>query len=117
MMRSIRRWVSIAVALVACVAMPLSQSRADSPAAYATFIQGATAQRGLFTIWHKGGKTYIELKADQLDRDFVQTIVPGSGLGGTFIVWGNTDHLPAELVRFTRAGDQVAILWPNPNFV
>ena len=116
-MRSILRWVSIAVAIVACVAMPLSQSRADAPAAYATFIQGATPQRGLFTIWHKGGKVYIELKADQLDRDFVQTIVPGSGLGGDFIVWGNTDHLPAELVRFTRAGDQVAILWPNANFV
>jgi len=95
-----------------------AEARADSaPTPYATWVQGATAQHGLFTIWHKDGKPYIELTTDQLNRDYVQTIVPGSGLGGWFVVWGNTDHLPTELVRFERAGDQVAILWPNPNFV
>jgi len=95
----------------------VARAAGDAPAPYATWVQGATAQHGLFTIWHKDGKPYIELAADQLNHDYVQTIVPGSGLGGWFVVWGNTDHLPTELVRFVRAGDQVAILWPNPNFV
>jgi hypothetical protein len=86
-------------------------------ASYDAFVKDATAQPGLFTIWHKAGKVYLELRAEQLDRDYVQTIVPASGLGGHFVVWGNTDHLPAELVRFERAGNAVAILWPNPAWV
>lgn len=91
--------------------------RADAIAAYDVFVKGAQAQHGLFTIWRKDGKVYLELAAAQLDRDYVQTIVPASGLGGDPLVWGNTDHLPAELVRFERAGNQVAILWPSAAFV
>jgi hypothetical protein len=104
---------------VACFAVALASTaaRADGIAPYDTFIKGATAQHGLFTIWHKDGKVYLELGASQLDHDYVQTIVPGSGLGGNFVVWGNTDHLPTELVRFERAGDNVAILWPQPYFI
>jgi hypothetical protein len=86
-------------------------------ASYDAFVQGATPQRGLFTLWHKNGDVYIELKAAQLNRDFVQTIVPASGLGRS-LVWGNTDHLPTELVRFEPAGgDRVAIIWPSPAFI
>lgn len=92
-------------------------ARADAIASYETFVKGAQAQHGLFTIWRKDGKVYLELSAAQLNRDYIQTIVPSTGLGGDFIVWGNTDHLPAELVRFERAGNQVAILWPSAAFV
>ncbi|MEO6991198.1 MAG: zinc-dependent metalloprotease [Candidatus Baltobacteraceae bacterium] len=92
-------------------------SGGGGPAPYVTFVKGAEAQRGLLTIWHKDGKVYLELAAAQLDHDFIQTIVPSSGVGGQGVVWGNTDHLPTELVRFERAGDAVAILWPNPYFV
>jgi len=90
---------------------------AEGPASYDTFIKDAVPQRGLFTVWRKDGKVYLELGAAQLDHDFVQTVVPGNGIGGHFVVWGNTDHLPAELVRFERAGNDVAILWPSPYFV
>lgn len=91
---------------------------ADAPSgSYASFTAGAQAQRGLFTIWRKAGKVYLELRKDQLRSDFVETIVPGNGLGGNFVVWGNTDHLPAELVRFEREGDKIAVVWPNTNFV
>ncbi|MBD5657358.1 MAG: zinc-dependent metalloprotease, partial [Candidatus Eremiobacteraeota bacterium] len=108
------------IALLALVTLSVSTARpvrADGPVAYDTFVKGAVAERGLFTVWHKDGKVYIELQAAQLDKDFIQTIVPASGLGGQFVVWGNTDHLPTELVRFERAGDNVAILWPAPYFV
>ena len=91
--------------------------RADAIASYDVFVKGAQAQHGLFTIWRKDGKVYLELAATQLERDYVQTIVPASGLGADPLVWGNTDHLPAELVRFERAGNQVAILWPAAAFV
>jgi len=111
-----------AIAFSACLAIfALTGTHAaadgDDPVPYATFVKDATADHGLFTLWHKDGKLYIELAGGQLDHDFVQTIVPATGLGGRGIVWGNTDHLPAELVRFERAGNQVAIVWPSPYFV
>jgi len=87
------------------------------PVAYDTFVKDAQPQHGLFTIWHKSGRVYLELAANQLDREFVQTIVASTGLGGFGLVWGNTDHLPTELVRFERAGNAIAILWPSPYFV
>ena len=89
----------------------------EEPIAYETFVKDATPAHGLFTIWHKSGKVYLELAAAQFDTDFIQTIVPSSGVGGQFVVYGNTDHLPTELVRFERAGNDVAIVWPNPYFV
>jgi hypothetical protein len=112
------RIVVILVCLAVGCAASLAADDTASPVPYATFVAGATPpQRGLFTVWHKAGKVYLELTPAQLDHDFVQTIVPASGLGGKFLVYGNTDHLPAELVRFERAENSIAIVWPNPAFV
>jgi hypothetical protein len=114
---SFRRFATVAFVLLALLTGGLRPVSADGIVPYETFIKGATPQHGLFTLWHKDGKLYIELSSDQLNRDFVQTIVPSSGVGGQFVVAGNTDHLPSELVRFERADNQVAIVWPNPYFV
>ncbi len=107
----------VAVALLAAFSCAGSAVRAEGIAPYETFVKGAEPQRGLFTLWHKDGKLYIELAAAQLGKDFVQTIVPSTGVGGQGVVSGNTDHLPTELLRFERAGNNLAILWPNPFFV
>ena len=91
---------------------------ADAPVnPYAAFTAAAQGQSGLFGIWHKAGHVYLDITTSQLDTDYLETIVPGNGMGGNFIVWGNTDHLPAMLVRFERAGDGIAIVWPNTSFV
>ncbi len=91
---------------------------ASTPAgSYAAFTSSATKQPGLFTILRKNGHVYIDLSDAQLNTDYLETIVPGNGIGGDFIVWGNTDHLPAMLVRFERAGDGIAIVWPNSSFI
>ncbi len=112
-----RRILTFFLAALALAAGLTTESRADGIAAYETFVKGATPQRGLFTIWYKEGKVYLELAAAQLDREFVQTIVPATGVGGQGVVYGNTDHLPTELVRFERAGNHVAIVWPSPYFI
>ncbi|HMD02621.1 MAG TPA: DUF5117 domain-containing protein, partial [Candidatus Baltobacteraceae bacterium] len=104
-------------AAFAFVLFSAAQRAGADPVAYDAFVKGAEAQRGLFTVWHKDGKIYLELAPSQLEHDFVQTIVPASGLGGQGLVWGNTDHLPVELLRFERAGNTVALIWPNPSFV
>jgi hypothetical protein len=122
--RRMRLLARCAAALFALTAAGYFASNASAQSAghgegqsYDAFVKDATPQRGLFTIWHKGGKIYLELQAAQLNRDYVQTIVPSSGLGGSFVVWGNTDHLPAELVRFEPSGNAIAVLWPNPAWV
>jgi len=113
----VRRLAVFVASLMLCSLGSRGSVIADGIAPYDAFTKGATAQRGLFTLWHKDGKLYLELAASQLDKDFVQSIVPSSGAGGQFVVAGNTDHLPCELVRFERAGNQVAIVWPSPYFV
>ncbi|HEY5341361.1 MAG TPA: DUF5118 domain-containing protein, partial [Candidatus Aquilonibacter sp.] len=113
-----RRLFALALALSAALFFRGSASAAGMPpGTYAAFTALATPQHGLFTLWHKDGHVYIDLTDDQLDKDYLETIVPGNGMGGNFIVWGNTDHLPAMLVRFERADDGIAIVWPNSSFV
>ncbi len=109
-------FVVIVLAAIAPHAAPAADSPAGGP--YATFTAGAQAQRGLFTLWRKDEHVYIDLTPDQLDKDYLETVVPGNGFGGNNIVWGNTDHLPAMLVRFHRVtGGNIAIVWPNTSFV
>lgn len=90
-----------------------ASARAAAADSYAAFTAGAQVKHGLFPIWQKGGKTYLELSPGQLDTDFLETIVPGNGVGEGPVWWGDTDYLPSELVRFERRGDQIVILWPN----
>ena len=80
---------------------------------YATFTAGAQSKSGLFPIWQKDGKTYMEITPGQLDTNFLETIVPGNGLGQGPVWWGDTDYLPTEIVRFQRRGDEIVMLWPN----
>ncbi|HEV3152487.1 MAG TPA: zinc-dependent metalloprotease [Candidatus Baltobacteraceae bacterium] len=107
------RLIAAALFAAAFVLCSYSQARAAGPEAYATFTAGAQAKHGLFTIWQKDGKTYLELAPNQLDKDFLETVVPGNGLGQGPVWWGDTDYLPTELVRFERRGDQIVMLWPN----
>ena len=123
--RRMHRWIASLLAAALAAATPLAAAADGAPpggsqnaTGYDGFTAGAQAQRGLFTIWRKDEHVYIDLAPGQLDKDYLETIVPGNGFGGNFIVWGNTDHLPAMLVRFHRVtGGNVAIVWPNTSFV
>ncbi|MBD5656305.1 MAG: zinc-dependent metalloprotease, partial [Candidatus Eremiobacteraeota bacterium] len=89
-----------------------ADAAAPVTSAYASFVSGARAQHGLFTVYDKGGKVYLELLKTQLDHDFMETITTGNGTG-MGLWWGDTDYLPAEIVRFERHDDKIAIVWPN----
>ncbi|HKE38151.1 MAG TPA: DUF5117 domain-containing protein, partial [Candidatus Baltobacteraceae bacterium] len=80
---------------------------------YATFTASARQHAGLFPIWQKDGDTYLEVAPNQLDVDFLETIVPGNGIGDDPLFWGDTDYLPTEVVRFERRGDSVVMIWRN----
>src|SRR5450755_4784226 len=119
-MNSMRRLHLCLLAILAVCALAPVAARADGedagPVPYAKFTDGLQSQVGLFTVWRKSGKVYLELRADQLDKDFVQSAVPVNGLGGFGIYPGAFDYAPARLIRFSRRDDKVFITWPNTNF-
>ncbi|HME81982.1 MAG TPA: zinc-dependent metalloprotease [Candidatus Eremiobacteraceae bacterium] len=90
---------------------------ADAPTPYPKFVEGLTPQRGLFTLWRKDGKIYVEIAKNQLDTDFIQTTEPSTGLGG----YGVTPGLPymqfARTMRFSKVDNTIVVTWPNTSFV
>jgi len=105
----------IAVALFGLAAAALADD--DTPATYAKFTDGVTSQKGLFTVWNKAGKIYLELAPAQLDHDFILSAVPRNGLGGYFVIAGAGDYFAPHIIRFTRQDNKVVILFPNEYFM
>ncbi|HEV2037324.1 MAG TPA: zinc-dependent metalloprotease, partial [Candidatus Eremiobacteraceae bacterium] len=94
-------------------------ARADEdtgPAPYAKFVVGARSQTGLFTLWRKNGKVYVEMSNAQLGKDFIQSASPANGLGGWALVWGEGMFAQTRLIRFTRTDNKILITWPNTFF-
>ena len=108
----VRLCIGVVLAICLCGRAAAAAPSDGSPSGYAGFTAGATAERGLFTVWHKNGKVYLEISRDQLDRDFMETITTASGTG-VGLEWGDNDYLPSEIVRFELHGNQVAMVWPN----
>lgn len=101
-----------AAGLGAYAALP-AHAAPQQQSSYAAFTATAHAKRGLFTVWQKDGKVYLELSPGQLDKDYLETIVPGNGVAQEPVWWGDTDYLPTEMVRFERRGNRIVVLWPN----
>jgi hypothetical protein len=88
---------------------------ADTP--YLKAVKGAEEQTGLFTIWRKDGKIYLEVRDDQFDSDFLEHVVPANGLGEFDFESGEQFAFAARLVRFHLAGNTVALIWPHTLFM
>ena len=102
--------------------MPAAASPAARPPApdgltpYATFIKDAEKQSGLFTLWRKDGRVYLELTADQFDKEYVQTAQSANGLGGFHVLAGDVFQMEARILKFVRDGRRVAMIWPHTRF-
>jgi hypothetical protein len=124
-----RRVLPLLAVLVFILVAPRSaqaaapSSTAPSPEAsagqgdYHKFIGGLTPQRGLFTLWRKEGKVYLELGKSQMDTDFIETSTPATGMGGLGVTPGNPYYQSARTMRFSRQDDNVIISFPNTSFV
>ncbi|PZR58416.1 MAG: hypothetical protein DLM50_03765 [Candidatus Meridianibacter frigidus] len=85
---------------------------------YSALQKTAQSQEGLFRVWDRGGNVALELRPDQFNKDYVETAVPINGLGGYFVLAGQTDFQEARIMRFLRNGDtKVTILWPHTRFL
>lgn len=83
----------------------------EGAAPYAKFVDGATSQKGLFTVWRKQGKVYFELAPSQLDRTYLLVPISASGLGqGLF----SGVEFDSTLIEFHRAGDRILTVEKNP---
>ena len=117
-----RRFVSMTFAIFFLLALPAAVRADDSDGGgklvpYADFTKSAQPQHGLFTVWRKDGKVFLELTPQQLGVDFIQTAVPRNGIGGYFFFNSSADYAPARLIDFTRVDDKIAITWPNAMFI
>jgi hypothetical protein len=74
----------------------------------------AEKTEGLFTLYKKKDKLYLEIKPEQLDRDHIMTLTLESGIGERGILNG----LPIDdfLWRFRRVNDQIHFVKRNPWF-
>lgn len=101
----------------AAAARPAAAPNTGGLVPYEKFTEGATAQRGLFTVWRgKDGSVALELTPQQFNTDFVELGVPINGIGqGLFS--GITDLQNCQIIRFTRQDNRVAILFPTTRFL
>lgn len=109
-------FMPVFAALLLGAAAPLPVSAAG-PAPIAEFTKGLTPQNGLFTLWRKDGKIYVELSKSQLGADFIQTAEPASGLGGYGVAVGLPYIAFARIMHFAQQDDKMVITWPNTSFV
>jgi len=79
-------------------------------------IQGSQKLEGLFTIYQnkESGKVYLELKAEQLNQDFLCFVTLESGIGEAGIVGGY--HLRDILFQFRYLQNKIQFVVPNINF-
>jgi hypothetical protein len=97
--------------LVAAAQTPAPSS--EAPANYETFAKDAKVLPGLISVLRKGGKVYLVLLKSQLGRDFIETSVPATGLGGFGPAPGEPYVAPARIMRFERVDDSLVVRWPN----
>jgi hypothetical protein len=84
---------------------------------YEKFTVGARKEVGLFTVWRKAGKVYIELSKDQLDKEYYLHATTANGLGGYGLLSGDDFQMPAEIVKFVRTSrTAIAIVLPQIRF-
>lgn len=103
-----------AAAKSATHAGPKAHTKAHAkPQAYADFVKGAKVMPGLIPIIEKAGKVYLSLEPAQFGRDFIETSVPSSGLGGLGPAQGEPYVAPARVLHFERVGNKVVLRWPN----
>ena len=86
---------------------------ASGPAPYDVFVKGADVSSGLIPVVRKAGKVFLVISISQFDKDFIETSVPWTGLGGFGPAAGEPYVAPARIMRFQRVDDTIVIRWPN----
>lgn len=102
-------------------AAPAAPLPPGSPPAFATVTKDAKKVEGLFTLWQKDEKVWIELKPEDLGKPFLLSPKLASGIGENGLYGGSMSLRSAateeQLVEFRRIHNQVQLIARNAAFV
>ncbi|HTP45421.1 MAG TPA: zinc-dependent metalloprotease [Casimicrobiaceae bacterium] len=98
----------------AAAAATAAASAAQSAKPFADVIKDAKEHPGMFTLWTKDDKVWIELKPEQFDKPYFFSVNLSRGLGEKFIFGGlmGTSHV----VEFHKIGTNVQLLAKNVEY-
>ena len=98
----------------AAAAAQAAAAAAQSAKPFADVIKDAKEHPGLFPLWTRDEKIWIEIKPDQLDTPYFFSVNLSRGLGEKFIFGGlmGTSHI----VEFHRVGNNVQLLAKNVEY-
>ncbi|HWH82438.1 MAG TPA: zinc-dependent metalloprotease, partial [Burkholderiaceae bacterium] len=85
-----------------------------SPQPYATVIKDAKKTEGLFTLYQKDEKVWIELKPGDFDKPFFMSAKIATGIGEAGLFGGLMDD--QHIVEFRRIHNQVQMIARNTEF-
>jgi len=83
-----------------------------APPAFATVVKDAKASEGLFTLWRKDDKLWLELKPEDLNRPYFFSPKLATGLGEAGLFGGLMASSP-RIVEFRRLNNQIQLIAPN----
>ncbi|HEY1394219.1 MAG TPA: zinc-dependent metalloprotease, partial [Methylibium sp.] len=97
-----------------------SAPAAGTPPAFANVIKGAKKIDGLFTLWQKDDKVWIELKPEDLGKPLLLSPKLATGIGENGIFGGSMSlrfaAMEEQLVEFRRIHNQVQLIARNTEF-
>ncbi len=103
----------LSLAPLGALAQAAPNGAAGQPAPLAAFVKGAKVHNGLLPIVEKNGKFFLEIQNAQLGKDFIETAVPATGLGGFGPAPGEPYVAPARILHFDRVNGTIVIRYPN----
>ena len=86
-----------------------------SPAAFATVIRDAKKIEGLFTLYQKDEKVWLELKPSDFNKPFFMSPKIATGIGEAGVFGGLMDQ--ALVIEFRRIHNQVQMIAPNTDYI
>lgn len=109
-------WTAPAVLAKLPAPLVMSQASGNQDTSFDNFVQGMSKQEGLFTLYRQrsSGKTYLELKPEQLNRNYLGTLTLEAGIGERNLYSG----IPLNdfLFYFQRANNKLQFVVANVNF-
>jgi len=81
---------------------------------FADVVKDAKESKGLFTVWTKDEKAWIEIAPDQFDKPMFFSVNLANGIGENFLFGGMMGR--SNLAAFRRIGTQVQLVALNERF-
>src|SRR5512143_476103 len=89
---------------------------AVGPKPFAEVIKDAKESKGLFTLWQKDEKVWIEIAPEQVGKEFLFTANLSRGVGEQGVYGGMMLRAQTQVVEFKRIGNTVQLIAVNHEF-